>query len=168
MRYLILLATFTLSILFGPHAWAQGTGAAFPTPSGQLAPGAAVLVPTGPIVNGQPVVAPPTAINGVPVTCTNCSPSAPTGASSNPSNGTIAVTNTFQSLIAQNSTRKACSYQNQGTHTMYFSVAVSPTLANSFQVPAQWTFNCTNANVVITDAISITGTSGDAFSGSWQ
>jgi hypothetical protein len=155
--------------LWAPVALAQSTGNSFPTPNGQIAPGNAILVPCGSIVNGQPTVCPPSATLGLPVICTNCSPSAPVGASSNPLNGTISVTNTFQSLITQNTNRRACTFQNQGTHTMYFSIAASPTLANSLQVPPQWFFYCTGLNnVTITDAIQITGTAGDAYAGEWQ
>ncbi len=145
------------------------TGASFTTPNGQTAAGVMVLVPCGPVTNGQPSACPNSV--GIPgyVNCTNCSPSAPTGASSNPVNGTITVTNTFQSLITMNASRKGCTFQNQGTHTMYISAAVSPSLANSFQVPGGGYFYCSGpSNIVVTDALQITGTSGDAFAGAWQ
>lgn len=153
-----------------PAARAQSTGAVFPTPSGQFVPGSAILVPSGPIVNGQPSYSPPGQANPLAVTCTTCSPSAPVGASSNPVNGTIAVTNTFQLLIAQNASRRGCEFQNQGTHTMYFSVAASPTLANSAQVAAGAWFYCSvgSSNIVKTDQVEVAGTAGDAFSGDWQ
>lgn len=160
---------FLLGFLLTTTAFAQSTGNSFPTPNGQIAPGSAILVPTGPISSGQPIVGPPGLNNGLPVICTNCSPSAPTGASSNPVNGTISVTNTFQSLIGQNNSRKGCVFQNQGTHTMYFSVATVPTLANSLQVPAGAFYYCSGpSTIVILDAIQVTGTSGDAFAGEWQ
>lgn len=156
-------------LLWTAAAHAQSTGASFPTPNGQIVNGTAVLVPTGPITNGQPVMGPPGTANGLAVLCTNCSPSAPIGASSNPTNGTVAVTNTFQTLVAQNSSRKGCIFQNQGTHTMYFSLQSVPTLAGSVQVPPTFFFYCSGpSNVVVTDTISITGTSGDAFAGNWQ
>lgn len=160
---------FLTWVLLPISAFAQATGNVFPTPNGQVAPGYMTLVPAGPIVNGQPVAAPPSLVNGMPVVCTNCSPSAPTGASSNPINGTIAVTNTFQTLTALNTARKSCTFQNQGTHTMYFSIAPSPTLTNSLQVPPGGLYECaSSSNVVITDLIYITGTAGDAFAGEWQ
>jgi hypothetical protein len=150
-------------------AWSQGTGNSFPTPNGQIAPGTMLLVPSGPISSGQPVAAPPGVLDPLPVLVTNPSSGAATGASSNPVNGTIAVTNTFQSLITMNASRKACSFQNQGTHNMYFSVASSPTLANSYQVTPFTIFYCSGpGNITITDAIQITGTAGDAFAGGWQ
>jgi hypothetical protein len=160
---------FLVGLLLPVSAFAQATGNAFPTPNGQVAPGYMILVPAGPIVNGQPVAAPPSSVNGLPVDCVTCSPSAPIGASSNPVNGTIAVTNTFQTLISFNAGRKSCTFQNQGTHTMYFSVASSPTLANSIQVQPGGLYQCASAsNVVITDLVYVTGTAGDAFAGEWQ
>jgi hypothetical protein len=164
-----LIAALFLALALCAGAHAQGTGNTFPTPNGQITGGTAVLVPCGAIVNGQPVMCPPGVANGLPVICTNCSPTAPSGVSSNPVNGTITVTNTFQTLITQNATRKGCTFQNQGTHTMYVSVAGSPTLANSLQVSPGSFYFCAGPNsIVITDLIQITGTSGDAFAGEWQ
>lgn len=156
-------------LLWSGAALAQSTGNSFPTPNGQITGGTAILLPTGPITNGQPVMGPPGPQNGLYTICTNCSPSAPIGASSNPTNGTITTTNTFQSLVAQNSNRKGCVFQNQGTHTMYFSLQSSPTLAGSLQVPPSYFFYCSGpSNIVVTDQIWITGTTADAFSGNWQ
>jgi len=158
-----------ITLLLSIPAFAQGTGGAFTTPSGETVPGYMLLIPAGPIENGQPVAAPPGPFNPLPVICPTCSPSAPIGASSNPVNGTIAATNTFQTLINQNPSRRGCTYQNQGTHTMYVSVAASPTLANSLQWAPGAFFYCSGPwNIVITDAIQITGTAGDAFAGQWQ
>lgn len=167
MRRLFVLAFFLLGTV---HALAQSTGTSFPTPNGQTAGAQMMLVPCGPITNGVPSACPPGTLNGVPVLCTNCSPTAPTGASTNPVNGTISVTNTFQTLLTQNSSRKGCQFQNQGTHTMYFTTSGSPTLSNSYQVQPGISYTCAapGSNVVSTDQISITGTSGDAFAGSWQ
>lgn len=166
MRILCLLVFLALLPL---SAFAQNTGNVFPTPNGQIAPGAAVLVPCGSIVNGQPVYCPPGPANGLAVNCTNCSPTAPTGLASNPVSGTIAVTNTFQTLIASNAARRACVFQNNGTHNMYFSIAPSPSLTNSLIVVPGAFYYCSGpANITITDTISITGTSGDAFAGEWQ
>lgn len=85
-----------------------------------------------------------------------------TGASIDAS-GTIAVTNTFQSLFAALQNRKSCTIQNNGTNKMYIGVGSSPTLTNSFQVPAGATFVCATMGVTVNDAIAITGTAGDAF-----
>jgi hypothetical protein len=129
----------------------------------------AILVPCGSIVNGQPVVCPPGQANGLQVNCTNCSPSAPIGAPSNPVNGTIGATNAFQLMIAQNASRRGCSFQNQGTHNMYVSLASTPTLANSWiWFPGEKMYCAGASNVVVTDTLQVTGTAGDAFAGAWQ
>ena len=80
-----------------------------------------------------------------------------------------------QQQSAQNAARKGCEYQNQGANVMYFSVAGTPTTANSIKVyPATATntgmFYCSQlgSSITMTDAISISGTSGDAFAGQWQ
>jgi hypothetical protein len=150
-------------------ALAQSTGTSFPTPNGQVAGSAAILVPCGSILNGQPVMCPPGQANGLQVVCTNCSPSAPVGASSNLVSGTIGSTNTFQTLLASNPSRRACMFQNQGTHIMYFSLATPPTLGTSFQLQSGDKFYCTGrSNVSVTDTLSVTGTANDAFVGAWQ
>jgi hypothetical protein len=162
---------FSLCLLFGAAiAQAQSTGNSFMTPAGQVTGGSMMLVPCGPTANGQPTACPPGPANGVPVLCTNCSPSAPTGAPTNSVNGTIAVTDAFQSLLALNPARKGCQFQNQGTRVQYYTTAPSPTEAAAFQVPPGALYNCVSpgSNVVSTDQVWVTGTSGDAFAGSWQ
>lgn len=79
--------------------------------------------------------------------------------------GTIAVTNTFQTALALQSTRNNCTLQNQGTHTMYvhFGVLADATLAKAFQLAAGQAITCSNPGVVLTDAVNVTGTSGDAY-----
>lgn len=170
LRYLRLTPLLLLLLLAAPVAvLAQGTGTSFPTPNGQIAPGSALLVPTGPQTNGQPVMGPPTLVNPLPTTCVNCiSATGVIPAASNPTSLTVSVTNTFQQLLAANSARKGCVFQNQSTHTEYFSISVSPTLVNSLQVLPGAYFMCGNSNVVITDAIQVTGTAGDTIVGQWQ
>ena len=145
--------------------------ASFPTPNGQQVPGTMMLVPCGAIVNGQTAGCAPGAVNPLQVVVTNAT--SPTGvieAASNPTNGTISVTNTFQLLLAQNSTRRACAFQNQGAHLMYFSIQSTPTEAGSWQVLPGNTWKCPVGvnGVTRTDAINVTGTAGDAYSGDWQ
>ena len=92
--------------------------------------------------------------------------------------GTIAVTNTFQRLWSATNgtyapvagaagTRRGCSVQNNGTHSMYVNegtAIASATLTNTWIVAANGgLFNCNFAGVVLTGEIDITGTSGDAF-----
>ena len=78
--------------------------------------------------------------------------------------GTIAVTNTFQSVAVQG-VRNGCEVQNNGTHTMYvfFGPIASATTANSVALAAGQGVGCGAPGVVLSDQISITGTAGDAF-----
>lgn len=163
-RAILAVATLCLATA---AAQAQSSGNEFPTPNGSLTPGGALLLPCGSIVNGQPVYCPPGPQNPLPVTVENLtSPTGVVEASSTPVNGTIATTDTFQSLLAQNAARKSCAIQNQGANMQYISAAVSPSLANSFQLAPGKTFNCASpGGVTITDALEITGTAGDAYSG---
>lgn len=166
-----LFAAVLLWLALASAAFAQSTGAQYPTPSQQLVPGVAILGTTGPISNGQPVFGPIGLANPLPTNCTNCaSTTGVVDAGSNPVNGAIAVTNTFQTLLALNSSRKACSFQNQGTHVMYVSVAGSPSLANSDQVLPGNHWYCTVNGTPVTriDLVQITGTATEAFAGDWQ
>lgn len=76
---------------------------------------------------------------------------------------TIAVTNTFQTALAARASRAGCLIQNNGTNAMYaFFGSGSPTTAKSFKIAAGGTINCSAAaDLIITDLIRITGTSGD-------
>lgn len=83
-------------------------------------------------------------------------------------NGTITVTDTFQSVIAASTTttgRLSCALQNQGTHVMYvfFGPIADATKAKSIQLQAGQAVNCNVGNVVLKDQVSVTGTSGDAY-----
>lgn len=86
--------------------------------------------------------------------------------------GTITVTNTFQTVQAQNQNRASCTIQNNGTHTMYvyFGSGVSATTASSANIAAGGSVNCMTptGNLILTDQVSITGTSGDAFYANFQ
>jgi hypothetical protein len=79
--------------------------------------------------------------------------------------GTIAVTNTYQQVLAS-SARNGCLIYNNGTHQMlvYFGLLANATLTNGFPVAAQNWISCSVGGVgALSDAVSITGTSGDAF-----
>jgi len=83
----------------------------------------------------------------------------------------IASTNTFQVIQGTTNNRKGCLIQNNGTHTMYvyFGALASATTSNSAQlIPGQAISCAINGNLVVQDAISITGTSGDAFFANFQ
>jgi hypothetical protein len=79
--------------------------------------------------------------------------------------GTISTTNVFQQLQAQTNTRRGCTIQNQGTHTMYvfFGSPGSALVSSAYQIAALQTIMCATGNIILSDAIQITGTAGDAF-----
>lgn len=96
-------------------------------------------------------------------------------AATNNGSGTIAVTNTFQQIFAASArpqaqggvgpVRSACTIQNNGTHIMYvyFGPIANATTATSSQLAANQSLNCNTGPVVLSDQVSITGTSGDVF-----
>ncbi len=85
--------------------------------------------------------------------------------------GTITATGTFQVVQGQTNNRKGCILQNNGTHNMnvYFGTLANATTSNSAVLVPSQAINCAiNGNLVVQDAISITGTSGDAFFANFQ
>lgn len=93
----------------------------------------------------------------------------PQGVTTLNKSGTIAVTNTFQQVLAASTNtrgRTGCLVQNNGSNAMYvFAGAISSaTTAKSVKLASGQGFNCSTGNGgVLKDQISITGTSGDAF-----
>jgi hypothetical protein len=98
----------------------------------------------------------------------------PSSASTLNASGTIAVTNTFQSVFAAAAplgSRQGCLVQNTGTHTMnvYFGPVANATLTNSFQIvpigsSGPNSISCsTGAGGVVQDQVSITGTATETF-----
>lgn len=77
----------------------------------------------------------------------------------------ISSTNTFQSIWSSNSNRNDCVIQNNGAASMYiyFGAIASATTPNSLILAANGTFRCANSGIVVSDQISITGTSGQRF-----
>lgn len=94
---------------------------------------------------------------------------APLGVLSHNDSGTIAVTNTFQSIwtaSTNNRGRASCTVQNNATtNTMYvfFGPIASATIAKSVKLAVGQPVSCIIGGVVLQDQVSITGTSGDAF-----
>jgi hypothetical protein len=91
--------------------------------------------------------------------------------------GSIALTNAFQSVQAATSTRKGCTIQNTGVNTMwvYFGAIAGATKAQSFPLfPADAAgqpggyVTCSVGGVVLTDQVSITGTTADTFVATFQ
>lgn len=101
----------------------------------------------------------------------------PIGQSITNSSGSITLTNQFQSVFVSNSGRKACVIQNTGTHVMYvfFGAIGGAATSTSFPLfPATAAgypggyVTCNNSGVVVTDQVSITGTTGDTFTATSQ
>lgn len=84
---------------------------------------------------------------------------------SNNNSGSVSVTNTFQSIWVANVNRLSCTIQNNGTHNMYvfFGPIANATLTNSVILLPTLPLNCQIFGVILSDQVSITGTSGDAF-----
>lgn len=97
---------------------------------------------------------------------------APLGATSTNVSSTIAVTNTFQSVITANTNfnRTGCTLQNNGSNTMYvfFGPIASATLAKSVKLAVGQSVNCNSAPVTLNDQVSITGTATEAYFAAYQ
>jgi hypothetical protein len=82
-----------------------------------------------------------------------------------PASVTISVTNTFvQALPSQR--RNGCAIQYTGSNTgyVYFGLITSASTADSIQLSAKQSVSCANTNsTTATDAVNVTGTSGDTF-----
>lgn len=83
---------------------------------------------------------------------------------------TIAVTNTFQSIEAANAARSGGLIQNNGLNSMwvFFGPIANATKAKSVVLAAGQSLNLTAPGVVVTDQVSITGTSTDTFYAGFQ
>lgn len=95
----------------------------------------------------------------------------PTGVTSTNASSTITLTGTFQSLQVATTTRKGCLVQNGGTHNMsvFFGAIGGATTAKSVTLLPNASVNCSNpGGTVLTDQVSITGTTGDAFAAYFQ
>lgn len=77
---------------------------------------------------------------------------------------TITSTGVYQSVFAHDNNRSGCAIQNNGTHNMSvkFAGGTAWTL-----VPSQ-IISCISGPTVLTDAVTITGTAGDAFTAAYQ
>ncbi len=79
---------------------------------------------------------------------------------------TISVTNTFQEIWPIRTGRTDCSIQNNSAaNVMYVFIGpiASATLAKSVKLAVGQALICSVGGIVPTDAVNITGTSGDAF-----
>ena len=87
--------------------------------------------------------------------------------------GTIATTNTFQSIQAKTNNRQGCAIQNNSTtsHNMYvyFGTITNATTSNSVVLQPGQGLSCNSgSNIVVRDPVSIAGTSGDPFYANFQ
>lgn len=101
----------------------------------------------------------------------------PVGVATTNASSSITLTGTYQQVFAQNSNRRNCVIQNTGTHAMwvFFGAIASATQATSWPLfPASAAgspggfVSCANSGVVATDQVSITGTTADTFTASFQ
>ncbi len=98
----------------------------------------------------------------------------PSQLGSNNLSGTIAVTDTFQSIQAYNSDRSGCLIQNHSIANamwVYFGPVASATKDASFMLDAGHALqiSCSvGGTSVLRDQVSITGTSADAFAANFQ
>lgn len=83
---------------------------------------------------------------------------------------TIAVTDTFQSVMAANTSRNGCVILNNSTHRQWVYNGTTPTKAVAFPLEAAsaanaagGSFSCTIGTGVVSDQIWITGTAADTF-----
>lgn len=85
---------------------------------------------------------------------------------------TIAVTNTFQNVLVENtsSSRRGCTIQNIGTNVMYvyFGAIASALTSNSLKLTTGQSLNCVIGGIVLQDQVSITGTATEPFYASQQ
>lgn len=87
--------------------------------------------------------------------------------------GSIAVTDTFQSIQASTAGRKGCAVQNPSANShsqwVFFTGIGSATKAAAFQLSPGSSISCAVGGLaVLTDQVSITGTSGDIFVANFQ
>lgn len=93
----------------------------------------------------------------------------PYGVTSVNASGTIAVTNTFQSIFAASTGltgRVSCAVQNKGAADpmyVYFGAIAGATIAKSVKLTTNTMMNCTVFGMILKDQVSITGTATDAF-----
>jgi hypothetical protein len=99
---------------------------------------------------------------------------APSQLGSTPASGTIAVSNTFQSIHVFDSNRSGCLIQNQSSTDqmwVYFGPIASATKGGSFILDSAHglAISCSvGGTSVLRDQISITGTATDAFAANFQ
>lgn len=101
----------------------------------------------------------------------------PIGQTITNASGSISLTSQFQNVFNSNTGRKSCVIQNTGVHVMYvffgaIAGATTPTSYPLFPATAAGYpggyVTCNNGGVVVTDQVSITGTTSDTFTATAQ
>lgn len=85
--------------------------------------------------------------------------------------GTLAASGPFQSIQAYDANRSACLVQNNSASAkmyVFFGPIASATTGKSVVLDAGKSVSCNNGPVVAIDQVSISGTSGDAFTAVFQ
>lgn len=91
------------------------------------------------------------------------------GVTSSNASSTIAVTNTFQSIWAADTSstgRSSCAIQNKGAADpmyVYFGAIAGATIGKSIKLVTNAVLNCSVFGAILKDQVSITGTATDAF-----
>ena len=111
--------------------------------------------------------APVTATNPFPVTGSGSVAGSPNPLTTTETKVTIASTNVFQAALAASATRKGCTvqYLTGGGFFGYVFLGTSPAdTTTSFELANGQTLNCNVGGLgVATDAVNVTGTTGDVF-----
>lgn len=78
---------------------------------------------------------------------------------------TLAATGPFQSIAVYDANRSGCTVQNTSANAQYvfFGPIASATIAKSVKLLSGQSVGCNAGPLVLTDQISISGTSGDTF-----
>lgn len=86
-------------------------------------------------------------------------------ATNNNASSTVIVTNTFQSIYAENNLRSSCTVVNYGSNTMwvYFGAIAGATKDKSIQLAVGQATYCVAGVIVLRDQVSITGTATEKF-----
>jgi len=166
LNYPALLAfALLMSLAVTTKAHAQQAGASVLGTCGTASYSAGKIYPTTQDTTGKEcvnaTVSATATVAVAPLTSTNLS-------------GTIAVTNTFQSIQVSTAGRNGCLIQNQSTTDpmwVYFGAIAGATKAKSFELDTSHglAISCSVGGLgVLTDQVSITGTGTDGFTANFQ
>jgi hypothetical protein len=93
----------------------------------------------------------------------------PFGAFAVNTSGTVGNTASFQLILNQNTQRRGCEFQNQGTATMYVYFGNTANTATAIKVTSGNQLLCGTNDIVMQDPIYLQGTnSTDAWQLTWE